>query len=52
MRLPPSVRNHWTVSYQGVLVGAFANRAELDEWLENRDQRGVVTNDQLEICPP
>lgn len=33
-RRPPSIAKMWTVSYQGVFVGAFKTRAELDGWLE------------------
>jgi hypothetical protein len=42
MTRPPSVRGMWTVHHNGVLIGAFATRAELDEWLAIPASESVI----------
>lgn len=52
---PPSVRNMWTASANGVLVATFRTQAELDEWAENigtPESVIRVTRDQLTIVAP
>jgi hypothetical protein len=45
----------WTVSAHGVLLGAWKDRAEMDEWLErigSPESVVRVSRDEVEIVPP
>lgn len=51
---PPSVRNQWTVHYDGVLVAVFPTHAALVEWLNEDVEQSVIRlpRASLEIVSP
>ncbi len=42
-RRPPSVRGHWTLHSNGVLIGAFPTRLALVKWLGDKLQAAETT---------